>query len=90
MSRALAAVAAVFLLSVVCSPASANWFGKRGDKDDLFSLLLQQQQQQPTHADSSVVPLASSGAEEAMFAIENIVQAWRQHRSEKLARSTQG
>nr|BAM68519.1 neuropeptide (NdWFamide) precursor [Aplysia kurodai] len=87
MSRTLAAITLVFLLSVVCSPASANWFGKRGDKDGLFSLLLQQQ---PAHTDDSVVPLASSGAEDAMFAIENIVKAWRQHRSEKLSRSTQG
>jgi hypothetical protein len=82
-STAAFVIAFVLAVNIISTPVHANWFGKRGDKDDIFSILLQQPQQ------DSLIATQELDAESALMAIESIIRAWRQQ-AEKLAKSRQG
>nr|ARS01379.1 ndwfamide 1 [Deroceras reticulatum] len=85
MSRAvLFVIALIVSCSFISAPVHANWFGKRGDKEDLFNLLLQQPQQ------DSLVGAQEWDTESALLAIESIARAWRSQQSDKLAKNRQG
>ncbi|PVD36820.1 hypothetical protein C0Q70_03810 [Pomacea canaliculata] len=76
MMRPATVVFAALLVSVCCGVANANWYGKRGDKTDFFSLFLQQRLDSLASRD---VDAAS-----ALTAIDQIIQMWRQHNAESV------
>nr|BAK39911.1 NdWFamide [Ambigolimax valentianus] len=82
MSRTVLFVIAIIVCcSFISAPVHANWFGKRGDKEDLFNLILQQ---------DSLIGAQEWDAESALLAIESITRAWRSQQSDKLAKVRQG
>ncbi|GFO36064.1 uncharacterized protein PoB_006256900 [Plakobranchus ocellatus] len=75
MSRQITYVIALaFVLSLMASSASGNWFGKRGDRDDLFSLLLQQQPQRLMTRGFNMEPGYSGQASTAMDSLEQMLK----------------
>lgn len=68
------ALLVLVLASIVCSSTHANWYGKRGDKADFLSLLMQHRMDSLTSRDIN--------AEVALAAIDQIIQMFRQRRSE--------
>lgn len=81
MAKICAALCVVVLvLNVIStSPAQANWFGKRGDQEDILGFLLRQSDAQ----DSTL------SAESAMMAIERVVMKWQMARKGGLPTPTQ-
>ncbi|BFZ23981.1 hypothetical protein BsWGS_27020 [Bradybaena similaris] len=76
--------ALILVVHLISEPVHANWFGKRGDKEDLFSIFLQQPQ-------DSMIASQEWDAESALLAIESIIRVWKhQQTSDKLAKSRQG
>ncbi|GFR83693.1 NdWFamide [Elysia marginata] len=89
MSRQVTYVIGLALvICLVTSPASANWFGKRGDKPDLFSMLLQHQTRHLPDTKTSDLGQLTSGypgqqmekldAVSALASIDNILMAYKQ------------
>ncbi|BFZ23223.1 hypothetical protein BsWGS_26262 [Bradybaena similaris] len=74
MSKVAAAVVVIFaVVNCIFPPTEANWFGKRGNKEDLYSILIHQAQLgSPTQAQLE-------GTDSALPDIEDI---WRQQQAQ--------
>ncbi|KAK7094037.1 hypothetical protein V1264_007712 [Littorina saxatilis] len=73
MVRSTTVVFLLVLASVLCS-THANWYGKRGDRADFYSLLTQQR--------LDTIGARDMNAEVALAAIDQILQLYRQHKAE--------
>nr|ARS01380.1 ndwfamide 2 [Deroceras reticulatum] len=83
MSRMYAlALTAVFVVVFTCSQTEANWFGKRGNRNDLFDLIIRQPRIDRTSE------LKQTWEEEpALLAVE--VWGHHQQHADAMAKSTQ-
>nr|AQS80529.1 NdWFamide-1 precursor [Charonia tritonis] len=81
MVRSSAVLVLLVLAAVVCT-SHANWYGKRGDRADFFGLLMQQRLDGLTSRDMN--------AEVALAAIDQIIQIYRQHRTQSAMELKQG